>query len=237
MSDQIAMGDEMKTFKVLGALLAYPEEELIDALPELEQALDAEHMLGGRQRRALGDLLAELRRDDLMTLQERYVGLFDRVRSLSLHLFEHVHGESRDRGQAMVELKQLYARHGFVLASNELPDYLPAFLEFLSCMREAEARELLADTAHILEAIAARLAKRGSRYSAVFHALVDLSGEKGLERTVIADEEIRAEDDPATMDKLWQEAPAFGPGSESCGSGAKQSDVSVIQFHKTRPAA
>jgi nitrate reductase delta subunit len=137
----------------------------------------------------------------------------------------------------MVDLNGLYARHGFALASNELPDYLPAFLEFLSHVSVAQARDLLADTAHILEAVAARLAKRGSGYSAVFHALLGLSGEKGIAPTIIADEEIRTEDDPATMDKLWQETPAFGPGSEGCGSGAAQSGVSVIQFHKTRPAA
>jgi nitrate reductase molybdenum cofactor assembly chaperone NarJ/NarW len=222
----------MKTFKVLAALLTYPERELIEALPELEQALDAENLLGKRERRALDGFFSALRRADLMTLQERYVGLFDRVRSLSLHLFEHVHGESRDRGQAMVDLGQLYARHGFRMASNELPDFLPAFLEFLSQRPLSEAQALLADTAHILEAIGARLLKRGSAYSAVFHALVGLSGESADHDTVIPDEEIRAEDDPATMDKLWQEAPAFGPGSESCGSGGKQGGVSVIRFHR-----
>ncbi|MBI4195994.1 MAG: nitrate reductase molybdenum cofactor assembly chaperone [Betaproteobacteria bacterium] len=225
----------MKTYKVLAALLTYPEQELIDALPELERALDAGKLLGVKERRSLDGLLAELRNEELLDLQERYVGLFDRVRSLSLHLFEHVHGESRDRGQAMVDLRRLYARHGFALASNELPDFLPAFLEFLSALTLKEAQPLLADTAHILEAIAARLARRGSAYGAVFGALVALSGAQ-VDASVIDEGEIRREDDPATIDKLWQEVPAFGPGSESCG-GAKQPGIAVMQFHRKRAAA
>ncbi|MFN7087749.1 MAG: nitrate reductase molybdenum cofactor assembly chaperone [Burkholderiales bacterium] len=214
----------VRTFKALAALLSYPEPQLIAALDELEQALDREKLLDRSERRALDPLFTMLRDGDLMDLQEQYVGLFDRVRSLSLYLFEHVHGESRDRGQAMVDLKQVYDSRGFALAANELPDFLPAFLEYLSFVPLPEARELLADSAHILEALAARLKKRGSPYSAVFYALVALSGEK-LTPTVIDDAEIRTEDDPATIDRLWQEAPAFG--------GKPDADqVSVIRFYK-----
>lgn len=224
----------MKTFKVLGALLTYPERELIEAVPELRRVLDEERLLGMAERRALEPLFAEFQREDLMTLQERYVGLFDRVRSLSLHLFEHVHGDSRDRGQAMVDLKRLYAEHGLALASNELPDFLPAFLEFLSEIPRAEAQPLLADAAHILEGIAARLAKRGSAYSGVFRALVALSGE-AVGSSAIDDAEIRREDDPATLDRLWLEAPAFGPGSEN-PAGTNQPEVAVIRIHRKRTA-
>jgi len=214
----------VKTFKVLAALLSYPEPQLVAALDELEQALDREKLLGRSERQALAALFTVLRESDLMDLQEQYVGLFDRVRSLSLHLFEHVHGESRDRGQAMVDLKQVYESRGFTLATNELPDFLPAFLEYLSFVPLPEARELLADSAHILEALGARLKKRGSPYSAVFYALLALSGEQ-LAPTVVDDAEIRTEDDPATIDRLWQEAPAFG--------GKPDPDqVAVIRFYK-----
>jgi nitrate reductase delta subunit len=210
----------MKTFKVLGALLAYPDAELVAALPELERALDEERLLARGARRALDGLMNELRAVELMTLQERYVDLFDRVRSLSLHLFEHVHGESRDRGQAMVDLGRLYA---------------PAFLEFLSCRPLPEARAALTDTAHILEAVGARLAKRGSPYGAVFRALLELAGEAGAAATAVTDADIRAEDDPAALDRAWEERPAFGPGSERCGSG-RQDGVSTIQFHRRTAA-
>jgi nitrate reductase molybdenum cofactor assembly chaperone NarJ/NarW len=214
----------MKTYRVMAALLSYPERELVEAAGELEQALDAEGLLGRGERRALDSLFTVLRGTDLMALQESYVGLFDRVRSLSLHLFEHVHGESRDRGQALVDLRSLYERQRLELRTNELPDYLPAFLEFLSLLPADEARGLLAESAHILEALGARLAKRRSPYAAVFRALVALSGEK-VRPTVIDDAEIRKEDDPATLDKIWQEEPAFG------GSPVRN-EVSVIQFHK-----
>ena len=149
-----------KTLKVLSALLSYPTAELQAAVPEMRAALDAEARLPQKNRDRLDRLLEEIAAGDLYDLQERYVLLFDRTRSLSLHLFEHVHGESRDRGQAMVDLKALYERHGLFMSSSELPDHLPLFLEFLSQIPEAEARGLIEETAHILEAIRQRLKKR-----------------------------------------------------------------------------
>jgi nitrate reductase delta subunit len=158
------------------------------------------------------------------------VSLFDRSRSLSLHIFEHVHGESRDRGQALVDLRQLYERGGFTLAANELPDYLPAFLEFVAQRPLDEAKALLADTTHILEAIGGRLVRRGSAYGAVFRALIALSGGKSAP---LASDEAEAEqdDDPAALDARWEEAPAFGLDAAGC-AGTKTGDVSVIRFHR-----
>ena len=121
-----------KTFKVLSALLSYPDEALQKAAPELANVLNEERLLPSESRPALEALIEEVARADVYDLQERYVELFDRTRSLSLHLFEHVHGESRDRGQAMIDLKNLYEQHGLSFSTSELPDYLPAFLEFLS---------------------------------------------------------------------------------------------------------
>ena len=146
-----------KTLKVLSALLTYPTAELQAAVPEMRAALDAENRLPQKNRHRIDRILEELANGDLFDLQERYVLLFDRTRSLSLHLFEHVHGESRDRGQAMVDLKALYERHGLFMSSSELPDHLPLFLEFLSAIPGAEACELLGDTGHVLEAIRQRL--------------------------------------------------------------------------------
>ena len=110
-----------KSLKVLSALLAYPTAELQAAIPELRAALDAEDALPRRQRDRLERILEELATGELYDLQERYVLMFDRTRSLSLHLFEHVHGESRDRGQAMVDLAEHYRRHGMAIAGNRLP--------------------------------------------------------------------------------------------------------------------
>ena len=132
-----------KTLKVLSALLTYPTAELQAAVPEMRAALDGEGRLPQSNRDRLDRILEELAKGDLYDLQERYVLLFDRTRSLSLHLFEHVHGESCDRGQAMVDLKALYERHGLVMSSSDLPDHLPLFLEFLSAAPETEACELI----------------------------------------------------------------------------------------------
>ena len=122
----------IRTLKVLSLLLAYPTEEIRAAAPSFAPVLDEEGLLPEGRRGALRRLAAQLGERGLYDLEERYVLLFDRTRSLSLHLFEHVHGESRDRGQAMVELKDLYAANGLEMPANELPDYLPLFLEFLS---------------------------------------------------------------------------------------------------------
>jgi nitrate reductase delta subunit len=204
--------------KALSALLTYPTPEIRDAAEELRSVVDAEARLPAELRAGLGVLIDELTTRDLYDLQERYVLLFDRTRSLSLYLFEHVHGESRDRGQAMVDLQSLYERHGLHLTARELPDFLPLFLEFLSTQPEAEARALLAQPAHIFAALAERLAKRSSSYEAVFRALVALAAEAPKADAVSA---LLQEADPdatdlAALDAAWEDEPVtFGPGAAS----------------------
>ncbi|MBI3451636.1 MAG: nitrate reductase molybdenum cofactor assembly chaperone [Rhodospirillales bacterium] len=111
----------MRSFKVLSALLAYPDAEVIAHREELRAILATEGAVPPAERAGIGRLIDELGAGDLLDAQERYVGLFDRTRSLSLQLFEHVHGDSRDRGQAMVDLAALYRRHGMEIAAQELP--------------------------------------------------------------------------------------------------------------------
>ena len=214
------------TLKALGALLTYPGPALRQALPEIGAALEAEGLVGRKARQAVGGLADELAAGDPLEMEERYVGIFDRGRRTSLHLFEHVHGDSRDRGQAMVDLRGVYERAGFHLAANELPDFLPAVLEYLSHRPLAEAREMLVDCAHILRLIGETLAGRDSRYAAVFAALLEIAGEPGLKpgRSGVPIEE----DKP--IDEEWAEEPViFGPsarmtlsttaGAQPCGGG------------------
>src|SRR6185312_2477217 len=163
------------TYKVLSAILSYPTAELQAAAHELIAALNAEKLLSRDARAAVGNLLSGIAADDLLEAQSQYIDLFDRTRALSLHLFEHVHGESRDRGQAMVLLLQRYQQAGLDIGTRELPDYIPLFLEFLSTQSEAEARARLEEAAHIFAALGERLRKRGSPYAAVLEALVALS--------------------------------------------------------------
>ena len=122
----------MKTLKVLGMLLTYPETELSSAWPEMLPVLKQEKWLADKTLLAIENMAAWLTLTDLLDVQEEYVDLFDRTPSLSLHLFEHVHGESRERGQAMVDLSELYKQKGFEISGAEMPDYLPLFLEYLS---------------------------------------------------------------------------------------------------------
>jgi nitrate reductase delta subunit len=165
----------MITFKVLAALLNYPEQDLRDALGELETALgmEAEHNDGALVR--LSGLFALLKEESLIALQENYVATFDRNPSHSLHLFEHVHGESRDRGSAMVNLMEEYRNHGLVIDVSELPDFVPLFLEYLSTLPREEALHMLGEAIHVLALIGKRLEINGSAYHEVFAVLVALS--------------------------------------------------------------
>ncbi|HVP08122.1 MAG TPA: nitrate reductase molybdenum cofactor assembly chaperone [Burkholderiales bacterium] len=189
----------MTNARALAALLAYPEAELVEGLPFLKEIFSGD--------KGLVQLLEEMQKEELHVLQERYVDLFDRSRALSLHLFEHVHGESRDRGQAMVDLAETYASRGFEVAGGELPDYLPAFLEFVSVLDPREGRNLLKETAEILRALGDRLAERGSRYSAVFAALLAAAGEAGLTKKLAPRRMPGEESSPAAIDKVWMEEP------------------------------
>lgn len=215
----------MKSFKVLSALAAYPSEAMVEAIPAMRQVLEAEGLLTAPNRRFIEPLLADLAGGDVMDLQERYVFLFDRTRSLSLHLFEHVHGDSRDRGQAMVDLKQVYEEAGFHLASSELPDYIPAFLEYLSMRPADEAVALLGETVHILITLAERLEKRSSPYAGLFRAMIALSKAKPKPEdmaAIVADDGVQP-DDLEALDAVWQEEEVkFGPGAAeaACGKDA-----------------
>lgn len=217
----------MKTYLALSALLSHPEPELLEALSEIGATLEAEALLPRAARREVAALIGELASGELYGLQERYVSLFDRSRALSLHLFEHVHGESRDRGQAMVDLLATYAKRGVRVTEGELPDYLPAFLEFLSLAPPDEARGLLGETAHILRGVGDRLAERGSRYSAVFGALLAIAGEPGL-ATKLAEGLAPAEDLTA-IDREWKDP--------EVDFGGPQGGPQPIQFYPRRAPA
>ncbi len=132
-----------RTLKALSLVLSYPRAELQAAMPEIGGVLASETRLTAAARRDLRPLVDTLTAQDIYELEEAYVGLFDRSRTLSLNLFEHVHGESRDRGGAMVSLLETYREAGFEPATSELPDHLPVLLEFLASRPAEEAREVL----------------------------------------------------------------------------------------------
>jgi len=216
------------TYKVLSAVLSYPTAEFQGAAAELVSALNAEQLLPARDRAAVIALIRDIAAKDLLDVQARYVDLFDRTRSLSLHLFEHVHGESRDRGQAMVSLLERYQQAGLDISGRELPDYIPLFLEFLSTQNTSEARANLAEPAHILAAIGERLRKRNSEYAVVLEALVALS-KIAPDRKVLDElgrEKIEDPNDLAALDQAWEEAEVrFGPGDAATDGCPRVSDI------------
>ncbi len=204
----------MIVFKALSALLSYPSADLQRAIPEIRAALHDEGLLGPQRQAALKPLLTRMAEADLIDLQEEYVLLFDRSRTLSLNLFEHIHGESRDRGGAMVDLLETYRAAGFDLNGPELPDHLPVLLEFLSTQDLATAQGILADAGHILVALAERLTRRGSGYAAVLEALVtmaEIPADTDEAKVLLAEQDDNPED-LAALDAVWNEAQVtFGP--------------------------
>lgn len=221
----------MRTLRVLARLLCYPTDELRQAAPELRAILAEEGALPAKHRAAVGTLIDEIGCGTLFDVQERYVALFDLGRGCSLHLFEHVYGDSRERGQAMVALAGRYRAAGLAVSANELPDYLPLVLEYISVASPAEAKGLLAEIAHVVEALGGRLAKRSSPYAAVMAALGALAG-KRLHSTadlVTIDDD----DSPEAVDRAWEEAAVtFGPENAPQSGGCDRAAAILSRMNQ-----
>jgi nitrate reductase delta subunit len=227
-----------RTLKALSLILSYPTPELQSAMSEIGGVLAAESRLTSAARRELRSLVEALRDGDIYDLDEQYVMLFDRSRTLSLNLFEHVHGESRDRGSAMVSLIETYRDGGFEPDTSELPDHLPVLLEFLATRPAAEATEILADAAHIFEALIERLTRRESPYAAVFAALFQLAGVKA-NAEALAELLEQPEVDPNdldALDEIWEESEVrFGP-DPNAGCPQVRDMLSRMDEPVTRPS-
>ena len=216
-----------RTLKAISLLLHYPDQALLDHLAEVQTVTDAESDI---KRGRLDALYQHLAQGDLYLHEENYVALFDRGRGTSLYLFEHVHGESRDRGQAMVDLLTMYGESGFDLPPGELPDYLPVFLEYLSQLDAAKAKQLLMEVTHLVRNIGENLAKRGSHYYLLCSALLEMAGEKPIDIEFVPMDFSTEQEDYDKLDKVWAEAPVtFGGGCSTpdYGSGKEES---VVQF-------
>ncbi len=214
------------TLRVLAHLLRYPDAELRVHISELQAALRSEAALPASRLVELQALLQHLSTQSSLDVESEYVELFDRGSRTALHLFEHVHGDSRDRGPAMVDLIQTYEKAGLFLGTNELPDYLPVVLEFASTQPPPQAREFLGEIAHIVRVIFSALLKRTSPYASVLAAVLELAGEKA-EAVAVAPE--------PEMDESWAEPEVFG-GCSTVGQ-AKPGAPQPIHFVKKHPTA
>lgn len=202
------------TLRALAALLGYPSTELKANIAEVRRAIISDGLLSVADHSRLEPLLRQFDEKELLELQAAYSELFDRSRSLSLHLFEHVHGDSRERGQAMIDLGQQYVESGFFLEGGELPDFVPVFLEYASCLSPAEAREMLGQPAHVFAALAERLDKREAAYAGIFHSLVALTKVRVNREARAAVDQNTPPEDAADIDAEWEEAPvSFSAGA------------------------
>lgn len=220
------MKNNRYSLRALALLLGYPDAALRANALQLVDAIDEEGALPAARRAELRALAQELVRQDPMESEARFVDTFDRGRATSLHLFEHVHGDSRDRGPAMVDLVQTYEKAGLLLGPDELPDHLCVVLEFASTQPPAVAKEFLGEMAHILNAIFSALLQRGSPYAAAVAAVLELTGERVQAVPIVADE---------ALDEAWAEPEAFG-GCSTKGQ-AKPGEAQPIHIvRKSAPA-
>lgn len=207
----------MQIYKILSILLCYPEQELVDNIAAVRSYVEA----CGISNTKLNNLLNYLATEELISIQENYVQTFDRTPTHSLHLFEHIHGEDRIRGQAMVDLMEEYKGAGFELVSEELPDYLPLFLEFLTVCEQEKAKELLGEAIDVINHLGEKLAQSETHYAGIFEVLVELSPVEPKPLTVppIRD-----------MDEAMEK---FGPNHEGVEPLLQTSLLAGLSHHST----
>lgn len=208
--------------RALARLVEYPEQELVNHISEIDDVINKNGVFNKSITSGLLNLTKLIRASDLLELQEQYVDCFDRGRQTSLHLFEHVHGDSRERGQAMVDLLDTYKQTGYLLDGKELPDHLVVVLEFASTLDEKIAKSFLSEMTHIFDALYTGLAKRNSLYAWIVAAAIDFSGEK------VKLVELKPVE--TTMDEEWEEPAAFG-GCSTKGQG-KPDEGQPVHFVK-----
>lgn len=227
-------------FKVLSLLLTYPSVELQQEAPAIKAVLQADKSIGSAQCSLLSALVTDIAAMDIYAAQERYVDLFDRSNARSLHLFEHIHGESRDRGQAMVDLLKMYNDQRFDIGVRELPDYLPLFLEFLSLQSEQEARELLTRILHIVTALHERLQGRKSIYANAFSVMLEMA-EGSADQKLVSDILEFPDDDPndlEALDRVWEEAAvSFGADAATGSNDACSEEQLRTQLRAAKRSA
>jgi len=225
----------MLILKVISRLLDYPTAAMFDAADEMIEVVNSSKLVGFKNRILLVTFIHELTSRDLYDAQESYDLLFDRGRALSLLLFEHVHGESRDRGQAMVDLINVYKSKGFENNSEHLPDYIPLYLEFLSEQDPAYAQEWLGDICHLLTMLSERLIERNCYYSVVFDSMIDISGIE-VDRKEIAEAVSKEERDDTVeaIDREWEdkEIKFDDPAMADCPSSGLQSSKNSLDPNK-----
>lgn len=158
-------------FKLLSILLRYPDEEVLAARPDMAEAVLG--LPASPAKSLMLDFVGGWEESDPYRLQKEYIATFDFNRRGNLYLTYYRHGDSRLRGEALLEVKEAYARAGYELSTAELPDYLPLVLEFAS-EAPAEGGRLLSAHRGTLEVIRRSLHKDESPHALLLDALCEL---------------------------------------------------------------
>ncbi|HFL8794862.1 MAG TPA: nitrate reductase molybdenum cofactor assembly chaperone [Candidatus Azosocius sp. HAIN] len=171
-------------YKTLSILLMYPDIKFRPFLKDFLIIFYNEKILSKESHESIIFFINFLLKEDIFLLQQMYIDTFDKKNIHSLYLFEHIHGDSKDRGQAMVDLQNMYISSGYKISSYELPDYFPVFLEYLSLISEKDAKILLLEVINIILIIAIRLRDSNNIYSKLFFILEELSNVKPDENII-----------------------------------------------------
>lgn len=174
---KLSAREQADAWQTVSLLLDYPDETLVERLPLLREVAAG---LPEAVAEPVDRFLSHVAATDLQELQRDYVDTFDVTRRCALHLTYFLHGDTRNRGVALVRFKQLYREHGVELFENapaegggdtELPDFLPVVLEFGATVAPEAAWKLLNDHRVGIELLRRALARRESAWSDVVQAL------------------------------------------------------------------
>jgi nitrate reductase delta subunit len=209
----------MQILKVIGLLLEYPDEVCWENRDELINLVE-------RDAPMLLPFVVKHLSVPLLDKQAEWCEFFERGRATSLLLFEHVHAESRDRGQAMVDLMAQYEKAGLQIDCHELPDYLPLYLEYLSVLPPHDAQDGLQNVAPILALLGGRLKQREAPWYQIFDALLIIANTSLSSDSVTKQVAGETRDDTRqALDAVWEEEQVkfIEDNATSCDSSPLQS--------------
>lgn len=203
---------KLQTYKIFSTLLSYPNDELKNSINSTQEILKNEKILSDSSLKSMDEFIFYIKKNNLLFLQESYVSIFDRQKHFSLYLFEHIHGDSKERGMAMIDLNDLYKKSNFeILKQNELPDFIPVFLEYLSLISKEQASLLLGEIINIITTLRIRLNVIKSPYYIIFSILESLSNIKPDEKIIkkISKDKTFLTTSSFEIDKNWKEDKIF----------------------------
>ncbi|PLX63505.1 nitrate reductase molybdenum cofactor assembly chaperone [Sedimenticola selenatireducens] len=157
----------MLIYNIMARLLDYPDDELMQNLPGIIDAINQDDDIGPQEKEDLLNLVSWMNMHDLTGLQSQYVQTFDMVPEHDLHLTHHLFGDDRGRGPALIDLSEYYKASGLEVEGKEIPDFLPLILEYVSTLDDLQARVFLGDAAKVLKVIGDNLEKAESPYARI----------------------------------------------------------------------